>query len=225
MTTFEQKVKELQGKVNWPKLLFLGALTLVFAVAALLNVTKGLFFEALIMAVIGAVFVILLKDALPGKKYESFCKQVDKLGDRQAILAHVDALEPCTAAAGADLRFDDKYIAYVGKNAAGIRLAGDLVWGHLMNTEGQRHVLGVIPAGKVVTHSAYLRFADKSILAVDLPDTDTVSEVLECLKARYPYMMVGYNAQLEAYFAQDPRQLWAAAGYQNEKAKETDVAD
>ena len=52
---------------------------------------------------------------------------------------------------------------------------------------------------------------------IKLPHEEACIDVLEELKVQYPYMMLGYSAELEAVFQKDPRELWSAAGYQNVK--------
>ena len=73
------------------------------------------------------------------------------------------------------------------------------------------------PMGQERRQGVMVRFSDGSSFLVRLPNEEACIDVLEELKAVYPYMMMGYNPELEAVFAKNPKELWSAAGYQNVK--------
>ena len=211
---YRELVKTKLNRIPWSSVLVTGLIAVVFLALTVYHLVGAALTDALVMAMIAAVFAVLTAKQLPGQKFRQYCQSVDKLGDADAVFAHVDAMVPCAAASGTDLRFDKTYIAYAGETEASIRLAGDLVWGHLHQATAQRHWL-VFPVGTYEQHGAMLRFVDGSAVCVELPDSETALAVLEQLKQQYPYMMLGYNAQLEAIYRKDPRELWSAAGYQN----------
>lgn len=197
----------------FPLVLFV-VLALGLGIFCVKNILDGAYSDAVILAIITAVILAVCFSKLPGQKYKRYCEAAAKLGSLDEIFAHLEGLQPCETAVGADLRYDEHYLAYIGKNRAFVRSAKDLVWGYLSEEVRQKH-FAIIPLGSVRTYAAMLCFADGSSHSVELQDQETVLAVLGHLKAQYPYMMLGYNAQLEAIFRKDPRELWSAAGYQN----------
>lgn len=209
--------KLVRSRLNRVAILPLIVLILVTAAAVAVAVYHALqdaYMDAVVFVLIGAAASYVAIKGLPGQKYRRYCEEAAKLGDPEQLFAHLEAMQSCEMAVGADLRFDEQYLAWVGENEAAVRSAKDLVWGYLFDEVGQKH-FGIIPLGSVHTYAAKLCFADGSSIAVRLHDQETVLVVLEQLKEAYPYMMLGYNAQLEAVFKKDPRELWSAAGYQN----------
>jgi len=142
---------------------------------------------------------------------------VEKLGEQEGVFAHLETLRPNIFAEGVDLRFDKKYIAYVAPGEAVVKSAGELVWGHLHDEIVARKLGGILPMGQERRHGVMVRFSDGSSFLVRLPHQEACIDVLEELKVMYPYMLLGYEPRLEAIFQKDPRELWSAAGYQNEK--------
>lgn len=211
---YQKLVRSRLNRVEPAPLVLFVLLAAGMAAVCVKNILDGAYSDAVIIAVITAVVAVVCFMKLPGQKYKRYCEEAAKLGEPEQLFDHLEAMQPCEAAVGADLRFDEQILAYVGKDKAAVRSAKDLVWGYLFDEVGQKH-FGIIPLGTVHTYAAMLCFADGGTVAVELQDQETVLAVLEQLKTAYPYMMMGYNAQLEAIFRKDPRQLWSAAGYQN----------
>lgn len=211
---YQKLVRSRLNRVEPFPLILFAVLALGLAVMCVKNILDGAYSDAVIIAIMIAVIVVICFTKLPGQKYKRYCEAAAKLGSPEEVFAHLEALQPCEAAVGADLRCDEHYLAYVGNEQAAVCSAKDLVWGYLFEEVRQKH-FGIIPLGSVRTYAAMLCFADGSSLAVELQAQETVLAVLDHLKAQYPYMMLGYNAQLEAIFRKDPRELWSAAGYQN----------
>ncbi len=217
---YQKLVRSRLNRVEPFPLVMFAILAAGMAVICVKNILDGAYSDAVIIAIIIAVMAVFCFMKLSGQKYKRYCEEAAKLGEPEELFARLEALQPCEAALGADLRYDEQYLAYVGQDNAAVRSAKDLVWGYLMDQVGQKH-FGIIPLGTVHTYAAMLCFADGSTVVVELQDQDTVLAVLDQLKETYPYMMLGYHAQLESIFRKDPRELWSAAGYQNEQQEET----
>ncbi len=211
---YQKLIRSRLNRVEPAPLVLFVVLALGMAAICVKNILDGAYSDAVIIALITAVMAVVCFMKLPGQKYKRYCEEAARLGEPEQLFARLEVLQPCEAAVGADLRFDEQYLAWVGKDKAAVRSAKDLVWGYLVDQVGQKH-FGIIPLGTVHTYAAMLCFADSSTVAVELQDRETVLAVLDLLKAAFPYMMLGYNAQLEAIFRKDPRELWSAAGYQN----------
>ena len=191
-----------------------GIFTLVVAIYDLIN---GMLVDAIIMLAISVVMWFIFIKELPISRFRKYLKEVEKLGAPEQVFAHLETLKPNVFAEGVDLRFDKTYIAYVASGEAALKKAGDLVWGHLHDEIVSRKMGGILPMGQMRLRGVMLRFLDGSSFVVRLPDEEACIDVLEELKVLYPYMMMGYEPQLEAIYEKDPRELWSAAGYQNEK--------
>jgi len=191
-----------------------GIFTLVVAIYDLIN---GMLVDAIIMLAISVVMWFIFIKELPISRFRKYLKEVEKLGAPEQVFAHLETLKPNVFAEGVDLRFDKTYIAYVASGEAALKKAGDLVWGHLHDEIVSRKMGGILPMGQMRLRGVMLRFLDGSSFVVRLPDHESCVDVLEELKVLYPYMMMGYEPQLEAIYQKDPRELWSAAGYQNEK--------
>ena len=190
----------------------------IFAlVAAIYDLTKAAYIDAVIMLLISATMWFVFIRELPISRFGRYLKDVEKLGPQEQVFAHLETLKPNIFAEGVDLRFDKTYIAYVGPGEAVVKSAGEVVWGHLHNEIVSRKLGGILPMGQERRQGVMVRFSDGSSFLVRLPHEEACIDVLEELKAAYPYMMMGYNAELEAVFSKNPKELWSAAGYQNVK--------
>lgn len=186
-------------------------------ITAIYDVTVQAYVDAVIMLMCSAAMWFVFVKELPISRFRKYLRQVEKLGQQDQVFAHVESLRPNIFAEGVDLRFDKTCIAYTTAGAAEIKAAGDLVWGHLCDEVVSRKVGGVLPMGQERRRGVMLRFVDGSSFLIKLPHEEACIDVLEELKVQYPYMMLGYSAELEAVFQKDPRELWSAAGYQNVK--------
>ena len=211
---YQKLVRSRLNRVEPAPLILLAVLAVGLAVLLVKNILEGAYSGAVVLAVMIALLAVLFVQKLPGQKYRRYCEKLAKLGDPDQLFAHLETLQPCEAAAGTDLRFDERYLAWIGEKDAAVCDAKELVWGYLYDEVRQKH-FAIIPLGSEHTYAAMLCFSNGSSFPLQLQDRETVLAVLEQLKAAYPYMMMGYNAQLEAIFRKDPRQLWSAAGYQN----------
>ena len=213
-----------QKKLNTVQLfpLLITSPVAIFAlVAAIYHVTVGEYMDAIVMLAISSVMWFIFIKELPISRFRKYCREVEKLGDPEQVFAHLETLKPNIFADGVDLRFDKQYIAYVGPCEAVVKPAGNLVWAHLHDEVVSRKMGGLLPMGTERRRGVMLRFADRSSFVVRLPGEEACIDVLEELKVAYPYMMMGYEAHLEAIYDKDPRELWSAAGYQNEQQNET----
>lgn len=209
-----------EKSINRVQLFPLVLLVLVAAVAmaaAIYDLVNAAYMDAVIMLVISAILWFVFIKELPFSRFSKYLKEVEKLGKQEEVFAHLETLQPNIFAEGVDFRFDQTYIAYVAFGEAAVKSAGDLVWGHLHDEIVSRKWGGLLPVGQERRCGVMVRFADGSSFLVRLPHQEACVDVLEELKAKYPYMMMGYEPQLEAIFQKDPRELWSAAGYQNEK--------
>jgi len=189
-----------------------GVFTLV---TAIYDLTLHAYVDAVIMLLISAAMWFVFVKELPISRFRKYLRQVEKLAPQEQVFAHLEGLRPNIFAEGVDLRFDKTYIAYTAPGAAEVKGAGDLVWGHLHDEIVTRKLGGVLPMGQERRRGVMLRFADGSSFLIHLPHEEACIDVLEELKVQYPYMMLGYSAELESIFAKDPKELWSAAGYQN----------
>ena len=190
----------------------------VFALAAAIyHITNAAYVDAAVMLLISAAMWFVFIRELPISRFSRYLKEVEKLGSQEQVFAHLETLKPNIFAEGADLRFDKTYIAYAAPGEAVVKSAGELVWGHLHNEIVSQKLGGVLPMGQERRQGVMVRFSDGSSFLVRLSHEEACIDVLEELKARYPYMMMGYTPELEAVFIRNPKELWSAAGYQNVK--------
>ena len=205
------------NKVDLFPLLITSPVAVFTLVAAIYNLITAAYVDAVIMLAISAAMWYIFARELPISRFSRYLKEVEKLSPQEQVFAHLETLKPNIFAEGVDLRFDKTYIAYVAPGEAVVKSAGELVWGHLHNEIFSRKLGGILPMGQECRQGVMVRFSDGSSFLVRLPHEEACIDVLEELKAMYPYMMMGYNPELEAVFAKNPKELWSAAGYQNVK--------
>ena len=209
-----------QKKLNTVQLfplLVVSPVAIFMMVAAVYHLTVAEYMDAFIMLAISAVMWYIFIKELPISRFRKYRKEVEKLGDPEQVFAHLESLKPNIFADGVDLRFDKRYIAYVGAGEAVVKSAGDLVWAHLYDEVVSKKMGGLLPMGTERKRGVMVRFADGSSFVIRLPGEEACVDILEELKVAYPYMMMGYEPQLEAIFNKNPKELWSAAGYQNEQ--------
>ena len=205
------------NKVDLFPLLITSPVAVFTLVAAIYNLITAAYVDAVIMLAISAAMWYIFARELPISRFSRYLKEVEKLSPQEQVFAHLETCKPNIFAEGVDLRFDKTYIAYVAPGEAVVKSAGELVWGHLHNEIVSRKLGGILPMGQECRQGVMVRFSDGSSFLVRLPHEEACIDVLEELKAMYPYMMMGYNPELEAVFAKNPKELWSAAGYQNVK--------
>ncbi len=208
----------VQKKLNTVQLfplLVTSPVAVFMMIAAVHHLTVGEYMDAVVMLAISAVMWYIFIRELPISRFRKYGKEVEKLGEPAQVFAHLESLKPNIFADGVDLRFDGRYIAYVGAGEAAVKSAGDLVWAHLHDELVSRKMGGLLPMGTERRRGVMVRFVDGSSFVIRLPGEEACIDILEELKAAYPYMMMGYEPQLEAIYNKDPRELWSAAGYQN----------
>ena len=205
------------NKVELFPLLITSPVAVFTFVAAIYNLITAAYVDTVIMLVISAAMWYIFARELPVSRFSRYLKEVEKLGPQEQVFAHLETLKPNIFAEGVDLRFDKIYIAYVGPGEAVVKSAGEVVWGHLHNEIVSRKLGGILPMGQERRRGVMVRFSDGSSFLVRLPHEEACIDVLEELKVQYPYMMMGYNPELEAVFNKNPKELWSAAGYQNVK--------
>lgn len=210
-------VQKHTNQVKAAPLLLAGIVALVTLAAAIFDLTTAAYMDMVIMFVISGVMWYIFAKELPFFRFKKYLKEVEKLGQPEQIFSHLETLKPNIFAEGVDLRFDEAYVAYVGAGEAFLKSAGELVWGYLYDEIVSRKLGGIIPIGQVRQRGVMLRFSDGSGFVVRLAREDACIDVLEELKVRYAYMMMGYEPQLEAVYQNNPKELWIAAGYQNER--------
>ena len=210
-------VQKKLNKVQLFPLLITSPLAIFTLVNGIYNLINGAYVDMVIMLAISAVMWYIFARELPISRFRKYLKEVEKMGQPEQIFAHLETLKPNIFAEGVDLRFDKVYLAYVNSGEAYVKSAGDLVWGHLFDEITPVKLGGILPMGRERKRGVMVRFSDGTSFVVRLPHEEACIDVLEELKVQYPYMMLGYEPQLEAIYQKDPRELWSAAGYQNEK--------
>ena len=174
------------NRVQLYPLLITSPVAIFALVAAVYDLVTAAYVDAAIMAVISAAMWFIFVKELPISRFSKYLKEVEKLGEQEAVFAHLETLRPNIFAEGVDLRFDKKYIAYVAPGEAVVKSAGELVWGHLHDEIVARKLGGILPMGQERRHGVMLRFSDGSSFLVRLPHQEACIDVLEELKVMYP---------------------------------------
>lgn len=186
------------------------ALFLVPGILAITLGEQGIIWGILFFGLAALIAALSAKGANGQKSIDAFLSEVDSIGNRDNVLAAIDALTPQPGFQAIDVRFHSYFIAYRQGITAHIWKTADVVWMHIQqnNITHKTKAYGITVAkSNSVQFEIKVHCKNQILFSLPVASEEEGQRLLRTMTSLCPSARIGYQEQKQNNAFHAPRSL------------------
>ena len=183
----------------------------LFVVPGILAITlgeQGIIWGILFLGIAALIAALSAKGMNGQKSIDAFLAEVDSVGNRDSVLAAIDAITPQSGFQAIDVRFHSFFIAYRSAMTAHIWKTTDVVWMHIQqnNITHKTKAYGITVAkSHSVEFEIKVHCKNQILFSLPVVSEEEGRRLLRTMASLCPSARIGYQEQPQNNVFRAPR--------------------